>query len=156
MELERVAGRGPVSERAARRKILGIDPGTSKCGYAVVFDDGERAGMGIVATADVAERIEQEVRSGGVAAICIGDATTSRSMVGLCRARWPQLTVAVVDERNTTFEARRRYFAEHPPRGILRFIPKGMLVPPEPLDAYAALLIVERYLRAQTNGRERV
>jgi RNase H-fold protein (predicted Holliday junction resolvase) len=51
-----------------------------------------------------------------------------------------------VNERNTSLEARRRYYEDHPPRGLLRLIPRGLLVPKAQLDGYAALLIIERYL----------
>jgi hypothetical protein len=54
----------------------------------------------------------------------------------------------LVDERETTLRARSRFFADHPPRGWKRLIPRGMLVPDRPIDDYAALLIAERYLRA--------
>jgi hypothetical protein len=34
----------------------------------------------------------------------------------------------------------------HPPRGWRRFVPRGMLLPPRPIDDFAALLIAERLL----------
>ena len=58
------------------------------------------------------------------------------------------LPFALVDERETTLRARARFFADHPPRGWKRLIPRGMLLPDRPIDDYAALLIAERYLRA--------
>ena len=128
-----------------RRKIIGIDPGAVKCGYAAVYDDGERASLEIVPTIEIPERIDRDVRAGDVEAICIGNATTSGSMVRMCRATWPDVPIAIVDERNTTFEARRAYYDEHPPRGLARFLPRGLLVPGVALDGYAALLIIGRY-----------
>jgi len=136
-----------VTTGPARHKIIGIDPGLTKCGYAAVYDDGVRASHEVVREGELAARIERDVRAGDVAAICIGDATTSDAVVRLCRERWPDIPVVVVDERNTTFEARRLYYEEHPPRGLMRLVPRGMLMPPVPIDDYAALLIVERYRR---------
>jgi RNase H-fold protein (predicted Holliday junction resolvase) len=52
----------------------------------------------------------------------------------------------LVDEHETTLRARGRFFADHPPRGWKRFVPRGMLLPDRPVDDYAALLIAERYL----------
>jgi RNase H-fold protein (predicted Holliday junction resolvase) len=57
------------------------------------------------------------------------------------------LPFALVDERETTLRARARFFADHPPRGWRRIVPRGMLLPDRPIDDYAALLIAERYLR---------
>jgi RNase H-fold protein (predicted Holliday junction resolvase) len=130
-----------------RHKYLGIDPGRAKCGIAVIFDDGARESLDVVPTGDIEHRIEKEVRAGGVAALCVGHATTSGAIVRLCESKWPSIPLHVVDETNTTFEARERYFIDHPPRGLWRLIPRGLLVPKGPLDGYAALLIVERFRR---------
>lgn len=130
---------------ARRKKIVGIDPGATKCGYAAVFDDGARATLEVVSAEQLADRIERDTADGGVAAICIGDATTSAAVVRLCRERWPAIPIRLVDEQNTTWEARRLYWEEHPPRGWRALVPRGLLVPPEPLDGYAALLIVQRF-----------
>ena len=131
------------------QRYLGIDPGRSKCGFAIVLDDGARESAEVVATAEIGDRIEREVRRGGVQRFCIGHATSSGAIVDLCAARWPEIPRSIVDETNTTLEARALYFADHPPKGLWRFIPRGLLVPKEPLDGYAAVLIVERFRRAQ-------
>jgi RNase H-fold protein (predicted Holliday junction resolvase) len=133
----------------SRKRFLGIDPGNAKCGYAVVYEDGERAALEVVPTPAMPARIQADVAEGDVAGICIGDATTSKAMFQLCARRWPSIPVALVDERNTSLQARGRYYADHPPRGLLRLVPRGLLVPNEPLDGYAALLIVERFLKTR-------
>jgi len=132
---------GPSNRRTV---IIGVDPGRSKCGLAVVYADGSRKSLAVVPTPEIADRIDAEVRASDVRAICIGHATGSDSIVALCASRWPDIPRRVVDETNTTLEARRLYYIDHPPRGLWRLIPRGLLVPDEPLDAYAALLIVSR------------
>lgn len=89
---------------------------------------------------------------GGAAMVCVGNATRSAAVVAMLRARWPELPIALVDERNTSLLARQRYYDDHPPRGLLRLVPRGLLVPKAPLDGYAALLIVERYLAGRGGG----
>ena len=131
--------------RPCRQKYVGIDPGRSKCGFAVVYDDGERACIDVVPTPDIGERIEREVRGGEVEAFCVGHATSSNAIIELCQTRWPDIPRRIVDETNTTLEARNLYFVDHPPRGLWRFVPRGLLVPKAPLDGYAAVLIVDRY-----------
>lgn len=129
----------------SRRTVtIGVDPGRSKCGLAVVYDDGSRKTLAVVPTTEIGDRLDEEVRASQVRAICIGHATGSDSIVALCANRWPAIPRRVVDETNTTLEARRLYYIDHPPRGLWRFVPRGLLVPDEPLDAYAALLIVTR------------
>lgn len=83
--------------------------------------------------------------------VCVGNATRSGNIVEMLRESWPELPITLVDERNTSLEARRRYYEDHPPRGLLRFVPRGLLVPKAKLDGYAALLIIERYLAARTD-----
>ena len=136
-------------EEARRAKFVGIDPGKSKCGLAVVYADGERKSIAVVATDGLAERIDEELRTGPIAAFCVGDATSSDRVLELCERRWPQIPRRVVDETNTTLLARRLYYDDHPPRGLWRLVPRGLLVPKEPLDGYAAALIVERYRSAR-------
>jgi len=121
-----------------------------KCGYAVVSPHGERVSIEIVPTDKLVERLEADV-SAGVAMVCVGDATRSSTIVETLRRTWPTLPISLVDERNTSLEARRRYYEDHPPRGLMRLIPRGLLVPKEQLDGYAALLIIERYLSSRTD-----
>jgi RNase H-fold protein (predicted Holliday junction resolvase) len=136
---------------APRRRFIGIDPGRTKCGIAVVDEHGARESIAVVSADAVGEHVAEAIAAGGVVAICIGDATASRQIAQLCKTRWPEIAVHVVDETNTTYQARRRYYEENPPKGLLRFVPRGLLVPSVPLDGYAAVLIVERYLRPGLN-----
>lgn len=102
----------------------------------------------IVPADKLVARVEADVLA-GVAMVCVGNATRSGTIVEMLRRTWPTLPIALVDERNTSLEARRRYYEDHPPRGLLRFIPRGLLVPKAQLDGYAALLIIERYLSSR-------
>ena len=105
--------------------ILGIDPGTQKCGYAVVGPGGATLERGIVPTGELYERLRSIVPQHG--------------------------PIALIDERETTLHARARYFAVHPPTGWRRFVPRGMLLPPRPIDDFAAVLIAERFLADAAN-----
>jgi len=51
----------PTPSARRRGKYLGIDPGRSKCGFAVVYDDGVRESVEVVATTEIEARIEREV-----------------------------------------------------------------------------------------------
>jgi len=141
---------GAGSSEAPRATYVGIDPGRNKCGFAVVYADGARKSLEVVVAERLADRIEQEVGSGRVLSFCVGHATGSDSVIELCASRWPAIPRHVVDETNTTLEARRLYYVDHPPKGLARLLPRGLLVPKEPLDGYAALLIVRRCLTRST------
>jgi RNase H-fold protein (predicted Holliday junction resolvase) len=133
---------------------IGVDPGLIKCGYAVVSVDARRLALEIVPTANLTERLARDVETNTVEMVCLGNATKSDMVLRLINARWPLLPVTVVDERNTSLLARLRYYEDHPPKGLWRFVPRGLLVPKAQLDGYAALLIIERYRAACTQAAQ--
>jgi len=133
--------------------ILGIDPGTRKCGYALVRARGVPPDeLGIVATDAFAEKVRDLVRRFAPHAIALGGGThtavIAAALAGL------DVPIEIVDERATTLLARERYFRAHPPSGWRRLIPRGMLVPPRPIDDFAAVLIAERLLERGDGGPE--
>ena len=126
--------------------VLGIDPGTRKCGFAVI----ERLGaapldLSIAPLDGFAERLAALTRAYAIDRVAIGHGTNAAAIVDAVRTTG--LPFALVDERETTLQARARFFDDHPPRGWRRLVPRGMLLPDRPIDDYAALLIAERYLR---------
>jgi RNase H-fold protein (predicted Holliday junction resolvase) len=138
--------------KAGLALVLGIDPGSAKCGYAVLSADGARVALEVLPLGELPERVARDVGRSEIEAICIGHATNSRDIEQMCRSRWPEIPVVIVDETNTTLDARRRYYEENPPKGLLRLLPRGLLVPSAPLDGYAALLIIERWMRFRTQA----
>jgi RNase H-fold protein (predicted Holliday junction resolvase) len=126
--------------------LLGVDPGTRKCGYAVV----ERLGapplaLGIAPLDEFRAKLDALRTTWSFDLVAIGHGTNA-SVVSAA-VREAGLPFVLVDERETTLQARARFFMDHPPRGWRRLVPRGMLLPDRPIDDYAALLIAERYLR---------
>lgn len=128
--------------------VLGIDPGSQKCGYAVVARLGEPAlERGIVRIEELAQTARLLVERHTVTAIALGTGTKSGAVRAILKVLG--VPVTLVDERATTYLARARYFEAYPPKGWRRLIPRGMLLPPRPIDDFAAELIAERFLRMQ-------
>jgi len=126
--------------------VLGLDPGTRKCGYAVVAAVGEKPlTLGITPLEALRQRLRELLATHPVGIAAIGRGTNAAAVAEIVRGLG--LRVELVDERETTLLARSRFFDDHPPRGWRRFIPRGMLLPSRPIDDYAALLIAERYLK---------
>ncbi len=126
--------------------ILGIDPGTRKCGFAVLECLGKApVRLGIAPLEEFGARLAALVREHAIERAAIGCGTNAETIVALVRQN--DIPYALVDERETTLQARARFFDDHPPRGWRRLVPRGMLLPDRPIDDYAALLIAERYLR---------
>jgi RNase H-fold protein (predicted Holliday junction resolvase) len=124
--------------------ILGVDPGTRKVGYAVLAPDGRVLAQGIASNDGLAGHFGGLAATHPLAAVALGHGTNVRPV----RAALEGLGVpiALVDERETTLKARELYFADHPPRGWRRLIPRSFQLPPRPIDDYAAILIGRRYL----------
>ncbi len=126
--------------------VLGLDPGTRKCGYALLTSLGAPPlTLGIVPIEGLDQRLRELLATTPVTVAAIGRGTNAGAIAGV--ARGLGLTVELVDERDTSLLARARFFRDHPPRGWRRLIPAGMLLPDRPIDDYAALLIAERYLQ---------
>jgi hypothetical protein len=83
---------------------------------------------------------------GETSLIVVGGGTGSKAVVDRLASSFPGVNVLVVEEAHTTERARRRYWVENPPRGWRRFVPRGMLTPPEPYDDLAAVLLAETVL----------
>jgi RNase H-fold protein (predicted Holliday junction resolvase) len=127
--------------------ILGLDPGTRKCGYAVVTGvDAPPLALGIVPIETLAEQLAHVLAATPVVLAAIGRGTNAAVVADVVRALG--VPVELVDERETSLLARARFFRDHPPRGWRRIVPRGMLLPDRPIDDYAALLIAERFLKA--------
>jgi len=125
--------------------LLGVDPGTRKCGYAVVERiDAPPLALGIVPLEQFGSRLVTLRANFEIDMVAIGHGTNAAAVSAVVREAG--LPFALVDERETSLRARARFFIDHPPRGWRRLVPRGMLLPDRPIDDYAALLIAERYL----------
>ena len=125
--------------------VLGLDPGTRKCGFAVITELGAKPlALGIVPIEVLPERLREIAARTPIRLAAIGRGTNVATVAGAVRELG--IPVELVDEHETTLRARARYFEDHPPRGWRRLIPRGLLLPDRPIDDYAALLIAERFL----------
>jgi len=130
--------------------VLAVDPGSRKCGLALVCQAQGILRRQIVPTEEIEEVVRQWLAEHSPNHVLVGGSTTSKAMVA--RLRELGLNLTVVDERHTTERARVRYFRDHPPRGLWRLVPLGLQVPREPVDDYAAVVMAEQFLDALPLG----
>lgn len=123
------------------RSILAIDPGRQKHGLAVLAADGTCRERAVVATDALIERVHQSAARHAPVRLLLGGGTGHQAVLALLTAAGFQ--PEIVPERDTTRRARERYFRDHPPTGWRRFLPRTLLVPPRPVDDFAALLLAE-------------
>jgi RNase H-fold protein (predicted Holliday junction resolvase) len=124
--------------------VLAIDPGSSKCGIAVVSKIKGVLARTIVPLDALSDTVTLFKARFSPEAVIVGKGTGAFGVLQTLKSL--DISVYTVDEKQTTEKARARYFADYPPTGWRRLIPKGLLVPPEPYDDYAAVLIAESFL----------
>ncbi|HLJ54642.1 MAG TPA: hypothetical protein VKT77_06340 [Chthonomonadaceae bacterium] len=127
--------------------VIAIDPGSEKCGVAVVRRDGVVAYRAIVPTAGLTPSVAELATKYRPAQILCGRGTGSKSIIRALEDAGLEAPILPVDEAYTSEEARRRYVAEHPPHGLERLLPKSLRTPNVPYDDYVAVILAERYWR---------
>lgn len=125
---------------------LGIDPGRSKTGLALVSEDGSILALHIARTKAIEAELRSFAADHAIKLVVMGDGTNNNAIAKAVQDVFPQLGLQLVGEAHSTEEARMLYWEVNPPTGWRRMLPLGLLVPPEPLDAYAAVVQVRRYL----------
>ncbi len=128
--------------------LLGIDPGSFKTGVAKVKPDGEVISAEWVETkilAEVLTKINAQ-SSAELKAVIIGNGTNTQPVHKVLNQIFTAVPVIEIDEKHSTEEARTLYWQLNKPHGWRALLPEGLRVPPEPLDGYAAAVLVKRYL----------
>ncbi len=132
------------------KTVLAIDPGSSKHGMALVRRDPEGKlhllWRFVCPDAELEQRIDEARAIRNFAMIIVGSGTRSRPTVSRINQHAPGLGVLLVDETDTTMQARERYWEYNKRRGWRRILPSSMQVPPEPVDDFVGLILAERVL----------
>ena len=127
--------------------IIAIDPGTKKCGYAVVDSNLSILQREVISTEQIAKNIEDSVNIYKINKIILGNGTNYKNVEKRLKNHLPQLKIILIEEEFSTLEARKKYFEAHPPRGISKLIPLSLRVPPCHYDDFAAVLLAEKYFK---------
>ena len=101
----------------------------------------------VVAIADLPNVLREWGKQYHVDQVALGDRTGQETVRGHVAEQLPGVPITLIKEVNTTLLARRRYFADHPPKGWRNLLPVSMQVPPEPYDDYAAQVILARFMK---------
>ncbi len=128
--------------------VLAIDPGTGKCGLAVVQRQRGCLERVVIDREELLGRVRHYLESFSVERVLVGGATGSKPVVQELKQHL-SVPVEVVNEFRTTERARLRYFQDHPPRGLWRLVPLGLQVPAVSIDDYAAIVMAEDWLKGK-------
>ena len=144
---------------------LGIDPGRDKTGVALVEETGRILAVQVMRTRNFSDTLLQflydrlQVRNTWglrkiLKAVVLGNGTGSEAHKQWVEKALPGYPVYIVDEKYSTEEAKALYWKLYPPHGLRRLIPLGLQTPPEPLDGYAAVVQVHRFMEQEGAGYE--
>ena len=125
-------------------KLISIDPGKCKCGLVLADLYQKRVDQAVVLnTAFLPHYLKNLNNSENISKVIIGNGTTSRQNIE--KLKFLKKELIVVEEKNTTFRAKKRYFELFPIRGLKNLLPKEIFIMNKNLDAVSALIILEDY-----------
>ena len=133
-------------------RLVALDPGSKKCGLLLV--DLEKALVldgKVVECSHVVDLIMSWRDKGDLKGIVLGNGTSSNFWYMKLESFF---SIEVVEEKGTTLRARKRYWELFPMPRWLNWLPKGLFVPSKPLDAIAALILLEDYLEMKLHWSE--
>lgn len=124
--------------------IIGFDPGRDKCGLAVMDNHKEILFRSVVDSSRAIALIQDLIAKYSPSLLVMGNQTTSKQWKAQLEDNI-NLSIILVDEKNSSLEARDRYWSFNPPQGFGKLMPLGLRVPPEPIDDIVAVILIERY-----------
>ena len=125
-------------------KLISIDPGKCKCGLVLVDLQKNKVDQAIVLNTELLPNFIKNLNgSENISKIIIGNGTTSRQNIE--KLDFIRNDLIIVEEKNTTLRAKKRYFEIFPTRGLKSFLPKEIFIMNKNLDALSALIILEDY-----------
>ena len=129
-------------------KYISIDPGKCKCGLIFADFQSKRVLDAIVIESKyLVQNIKTFTGKDKNIKVLIGNGTTSNKHVKSLSFLKNNLTI--VEEKNTTYRSRQRYFEIFPVKGIKSLLPRDIFLLNINLDAISALVILEDYLNCK-------
>ena len=136
-------------------KLISIDPGKCKCGLVLVDFLEKKVDQAIVLNTEFLPIYVKNLNaSENISKVMIGNGTTSRQNIE--KLDFIRNNLIIVEEKNTTLRAKKRYFEIFPTKGLKSFLPKEIFIMNKNLDALSALIILEDYCKHKFTLSENV
>ncbi len=128
--------------------ILGFDPGKDKCGVAIMTEEQTILTHQVVRSDQAISTIKLLREKYQIQTLIMGDQTTSKKWKKQLQENLtPEISIIMIDERNSSLEARDLYWQMYPAKGLKKLIPQGLRIPPRPIDDLVAILLIKKYLK---------
>ena len=127
-------------------KLISIDPGKCKCGLILVDLNQKKVDQAIVLNTEfLSEYIKNLNSFGNISKVIIGNGTSSKQIIE--KLKFIKKDLIIVEEKNSTLRAKKRYFELFPIRGLKFLLPREIFIINKNLDAVSALIISEDYCK---------
>ena len=129
-------------------KVIAIDPGTSKCGMVLADLEHKIVYEAIVIQSNMLlNHIKKLCKTDDKIKFIIGNGTSSQKHIKTLSEYVSR--IIVVEEKNSTYRAKEKYFEIFPLNGVKSFLPREIFLINKNLDALAALILMEDYYQCQ-------
>ena len=136
-------------------EVIAIDPGISKCGIVIADLERKIVNEAIVIKSDMLVKYIKKINQREeILQFLIGNGTSSKKHINDLREFISNLII--VEERNSTWRARDRYFEIFPIKGVKSLFPRDIFIINKNLDALAALILLEDYFKFKFNLSESI
>ena len=127
-------------------KLISIDPGKFKCGLVLADVNKKKVYKAIILKSELIEDYVRNLNTiEEISKIIIGNGTTSKEIIK--KLDFFKKEIIIVEENNTTYKAKARYFEIFPITGLKFLIPREVFILNKNLDAISALIILEDYCK---------
>ena len=129
-------------------RVITIDPGKSKCGLVLAEITEKKVYEAIIVKSELLENyVRKLITTEKISQIIIGNGTTSREIKE--KLNFFKKEIITVEEKNTTYRAKARYFELFPISGLKFLMPREVFILNKNLDAISALIILEDYCKTK-------
>ena len=127
-------------------KLISIDPGKFKCGLVLADVNKKKVYKAIILKSELIEDYVRNLNTiEEISKIIIGNGTTSKEIIK--KLDFFKKEIIIVEEKNSTYKAKARYFEIFPITGFKFLIPREVFILNKNLDAISALIILEDYCK---------
>ena len=136
-------------------KLISIDPGRCKCGLVLVDLHQKKVDQAVVINTEFLPKyVKTLITNETISKVIVGNGTTSRQNIE--KLDFINNDLIIVEEKNTTFRAKQRYFELFPIRGLKTLLPKEIFIMNKNLDAVSALIILEDFYNQKFTLSEQI
>jgi len=127
-------------------RVITIDPGKSKCGLVLAEISEKKIYEANILKSELLENyVRNLIAAEDISQIIIGNGTTSREIRE--KLNYFKKEIITIEEKNTTYRAKARYFELFPINGLKFLMPREVFILNKNLDAISALIILEDYCK---------